>query len=535
MGLDDVIAGARLLRGLPLLLRRPLGLDEARAVLSRRFQQREPDFLSILRDAVYANPTSPYRRLLAMVGCEPGDAEKLVTREGVEGALATLWRQGIYLTVDELKGRRPVVRGSATLQFDPALLCNPRAVRHVGAQSGGSRGMGAVVPIDLENVRDRAVNRLIQFDARGGVGWAHAMWGVPGGQTMINLLEFAAFGAPPVRWFAAVDPSAPGLHPRYRWSARALRWGGWVSGVSLPSLEYVPPDDMLRIARWMTDVLRAGRTPHVFSYTSAAVRLCLAARDAGLDIRGARFSVGAEPITEARVDAVRRVGAELTCGYSTIEAGRVGYGCLAPAHTDELHLLHDMLALVQAGDAGAERGLPPRALLVSSLRATAPMILINVSLGDEAVMGPRSCGCAMEQAGWTTHLHTIRSFEKLTLGGMAFLDRDVVRVLDEVLPNRFGGAPTDYQLVEDESPAGRPVLRLIVHPDVGPLDPAAVAETFLQAIGVGSGAERVMALDWRQAGLPVIERRTPLATAAGKILHLHQSRAAMPTAGSELG
>ena len=317
--------------------------------------------------------------------------------------------------------------------------------------------MGAVVPIDLENVRDRAVNRLIQFDARGGVGWAHAMWGVPGGQTMINLLEFAAFGAPPVRWFAAVDPSAPGLHPRYRWSARALRWGGWVSGVSLPALEYVPPDDMLRIARWMTDVLRAGRTPHVFSYTSAAVRLCLAARDAGLDLRGARFSVGAEPVTEARVAAVRQVGAELTCGYSTIEAGRVGYGCLAPAHTDELHLLHDMLALVQAGDAGAERGLPPRALLVSSLRATAPMILINVSLGDEAVVGPRACGCAMEHAGWTTHLTRSGATRSSRLGGWRSSTATSSACSTRCLPARFGGAPPTISSSRTRRHAGRPV------------------------------------------------------------------------------
>jgi hypothetical protein len=531
MRLDDVVAGARLLRGLPHLLRHPLGLEEARAILRTRLERREHEFLMIVRDAVYANATSPYRQLLALTGCEAGDVEKLVTREGVEGALTTLWRQGVYLTVDELKGRRPVVRGSATVELDPALLCNPRAVRHVGAQSGGSRGAGAVVPIDLDNVRDRAVNRRIQMEARGGVGWAHAMWGVPGGQTMINVLEFAAFGAPPVRWFASVDPAAPGLHPRYRWSARALCWGGWLVGVPLPALEYVPPDDTLRIARWMIDVLRAGRTPHVFAYTSAAVRLCLAAREAGLDIRGARFSVGAEPITQARLAAIREAGAHLSCGYSTIEAGRVGYGCLAAEQTDELHFLHDMLGLVLAGEEGASRGLPPRALLVSSLRPTAPMILLNVSLGDEAVVGRRACGCAMEAAGWTTHLHTIRSFEKLTLGGMAFLDRDVVRVLEEVLPKRFGGGPTDYQLVEEESEQGRPVLRLLVHPDVGPLDAGAVAEAFLQAIGVGSGAERVMAIDWRQAGLPLVERRAPLVTPAGKILHLHQSRPGGPQRG----
>jgi hypothetical protein len=145
-------------------------------------------------------------------------------------------------------------------------------------------------------------------------------------------------------------------------------------------------------------------------------------------------------------------------------------------------------------------------------------------------MAQRWCGCPLDQFGWTTHLHTIRSFEKLSAGGMTFLDRDVVKVLEEVLPARFGGGTTDYQLLEDEDADGRARLRLLVHPRLGPLDASAVAETFLAAIGADSGPERVMALHWRQAGFPEVERREPISTASGKILHLHSARAAQPTA-----
>jgi hypothetical protein len=137
----------------------------------------------------------------------------------------------------------------------------------------------------------------------------------------------------------------------------------------------------------------------------------------------------------------------------------------------------------------------------------------------------RACGCPLERLGWTTHLHTIRSDEKLTAGGMTFADADVIRVLEEVLPARFGGGPTDYQLLEEEVAGGRPRLRLLANPALGPLDAAAVAEAFLSAVGRGSGAQRVMALQWRQAGLLRVERRPPLATRSGKILHLHQVRA----------
>jgi hypothetical protein len=65
---------------------------------------------------------------------------------------------------------------------------------------------------------------------------------------------------------------------------------------------------------------------------------------------------------------------------------------------------------------------------------------------------------------------------------------------------------------------------LLAHPDIGPLEADAVAEAFLQAIGAGSGAEHVMELEWRQAGVLGVERRPPYLTPAGKILHLYQVR-----------
>ena len=77
-------------------------------------------------------------------------------------------------------------------------------------------------------------------------------------------------------------------------------------------------------------------------------------------------------------------------------------------------------------------GLTPGMLLVTSLRETAPFLLLNVSFGDAGVISDPRCGCPLEPVGWTWHLDRIRSQEKLTAGGMTFLDADVIRVLDEV-------------------------------------------------------------------------------------------------------
>ena len=204
-----------------------------------------------------------------------------------------------------------------------------------------------------------------------------------------------------------------------------------------------------------------------------------------------------------------------------METWRVGDACLKPETADEVHLLDDLHALVQPGTDHVQPGLRPLALLATSLRPSAPVVLLNASLGDEAVVSSRGCGCALEDLGWTTHLSRIRSHEKLTAGGMTFLDTDVIRVLDETLPAHFGGGPTDYQLVEDEARDGRPRIRLLVHPGVGPLDPAAVSRVFLEAIGAGTGAPALMARVWADADVVIVERRAPIATVSGKILHVH--------------
>jgi hypothetical protein len=517
---DDVKSGAHFVLELPRFLRRPIAVESARAILAERLAHRDADFLALVEQAVYGNPASPYRALLGLAGCEYGDLAQLVSREGVEGALATLYRQGVYLSIDEFKGRQPAVRGSATVEIQSSMLHNVALGPHFTARSGGSRGQGTAVPLHLESVRDAAVDPCLILAAQGGLGWRHAVWRVPGGLAIVQLLQLGCCGVRPARWFSQVDPAAPGLHARYRWSARALRLGSLLAGRPLPAAELVPIDDPLPIARWMSAVRRRGEVPHLNTSVSPAVRLCEAALAAGIDLRGARFSIAGEPLTAVRLALIRQTGAEAVPFYAAMEAGIIGHGCLAPEASDDVHVLDDLHALVSLSGSADRPGLPPGALLVSSLRPTARLILLNVSFGDQGVLARRACGCPLEGLGWTAHLHGVRSFEKLTAGGMTFLDADVIRVLEEVLPSRFGGGPADYQLVE-EADDGRPVLQLLVDPALGPLDPGEVADAFLTALGSGSDVGRVMQLQWRQSGLLRVQRERPRSTPGGKILHLH--------------
>jgi len=178
--LDELARALRFFVALPGLLRRPLSPVSARAILGRRFETRDATFLALVRHAIFDVAESPYRRLLGAAGCEYGDLERLVGRDGIEATLELLARRGVFLSLDEAKGRRPVVRGTTTFTVDPERLANPLTASHLVHRSSGSRGAGTIVSANVAYFRDRAVNTALCLDARGGWRWRHALCFVPG-------------------------------------------------------------------------------------------------------------------------------------------------------------------------------------------------------------------------------------------------------------------------------------------------------------------------------------------------------------------
>jgi hypothetical protein len=171
-----------------------------------------------------------------------------------------------------------------------------------------------------------------------------------------------------------------------------------------------------------------------------------------------------------------------------------------------------------------EDGPTVEALLYTSLLRWAPKILLNVESGDSAVLEQRACGCRMGELGLNQHISQIRSFEKLSGEGMTFARSSLLRVLEEVLPARFGGASTDYQVIEEEGERGVLRLVLIVSPTVGTVDEAALRQTFLDELGRDGRLAQYMATVWQRAGTVVVRRQPPMATRAGKILPFHLAR-----------
>jgi hypothetical protein len=145
-------------------------------------------------------------------------------------------------------------------------------------------------------------------------------------------------------------------------------------------------------------------------------------------------------------------------------------------------------------------------------------------------MRTRRCGCGLEHVGWSEHLADIRSFEKLNPEGLFFLGSELVSLVEERLPERFGGDLTDYQFVEREDERGFTRLEILVHPRLGTIDHAALQEYVTAALRAESWFTTQV---WATTNVLRVRRAAPLMTKAGKLLPLHHLRPDGSVPGSD--
>ena len=117
-------------------------------------------YLQLLERGIYANSRSPYRRLLEHAGYKFEDVQALVRDQGLEGALSHLHDKGIYVTLDEFKGRAPIRRPGLEFSVSAFDFDNPLLTSHLAGSSGASRGSGTRVPIDLDFIAYEAAENF---------------------------------------------------------------------------------------------------------------------------------------------------------------------------------------------------------------------------------------------------------------------------------------------------------------------------------------------------------------------------------------
>ena len=190
--------------------------------------------------------------------------------------------------------------------------------------------------------------------------------------------------------------------------------------------------------------------------------------------------------------------------------------CAEPHAPDDMHFLLDKLAVLTRADEGDDGA---RALVYTTLSTATPKLMINVDSGDRGFVWERECGCPLRGASacactCTACTRATSSPARATCSSAG----DLLTLVEEVLPARFGGAPTDYQLVEEEDGA-LPKVTVVVRPSVGPWTRP---RWWRRRWPTSSGIPRLalMAGIWEDGRTLRVVRRDPEPTRRGKILAL---------------
>jgi hypothetical protein len=516
--LAELRSSARFFRGLGSYLRQPLSPEDAPRLLERQLVLREEAFLRILDRGVFDNRRSVYRRLLRHAGVEQGDLARMVRTDGLESALGRLHRAGVYVTLEEFKARRPIIRPGLEIPAKEEDFDNPLLARHYEARSGGSRSAGRRIVVDLDLLAHEAAYHSMFLSGHGLTGRPFAAWHTvpPGAAGIKCVLYEAKLGRAAERWFTQLA-SGPGFS-QYSLFTRCTTGASRVWGRPVPQPEYAPADDPRPVVRWLAEKVASGTPGVVSTNPSSAVRACVAACAEGVDISGSVFLVGGEPYTPAKARLIAEAGGRVVSVYAMAELGLIGIGCPSSRALDEVHLFSDKLAVVQR-EKPMGGGGSVGSFLFTTLLPSCPKLMLNVESGDYGFLETRSCDCPFGEVGLSRHIGGIRSYEKLTSEGTAFLGSDLITLVEETLPARFGGRPTDYQLVEDDE-GGLPKVAIVVSPRVGGLDEEKLVQTVLRSLNSDAGKGQ-MARVWREGQTLSVVRREPYAGPTSKVQPLH--------------
>jgi hypothetical protein len=523
----------RFISGLGGFLKTPISYESACATIRTRMERRNHNFLCMVKRCVYGNPGSPYLPLLRDARCEYGDMAAHLATQDLESLLTRLMDAGVWISLDEFKGRAPIRRNEKLYEVQDTDFDNPMVSQGWEFRTGGSTGRPSRALIDLEFLADRSVYEPIMFRMLDLFEVPMALWypKLPASIGLSNSLRYAKVGKALDRWFdmKLEGRALPVWHSWAFWAiVRMSRFGK----ISIPWPEPAPLADPGNILDWISATVRRHGRCAFQSNVSGIVRLCRAATERGIDLKGVQFITGSEPLTPSKHAAIQAAHARVFQRYYAVDFGSIAVGCGTAEEIDELHLLSDTIALVSPP---GEDGDGSRPLRLTSILGRGPRVAINVDLGDQANVYQRSCGCPYEALGFHTHLARVRSTTRSTAEGIALQYSELSRIAEEVLPRFLQGSVLDFQWVEDEEPEAGALTRLWLRiaPRLGVIDEEWVKRCILAEIGRRDDAHRFYAQLLGNAGTLKILRENPRTTFAGKTPVVMKGRSSGVAIGSE--
>jgi len=273
------------------------------------------------------------------------------------------------------------------------------------------------------------------------------------------------------------------------------------------------------VAEWIAGRKAQGVRCHFNAAASAAVRVAASALEKRLDIAGTVMFTGGEALTDPKRAVIEEAGARPYPQYHSVETGVIGYSCRQMDRGNCVHVMRDSIAVIDYRRKAPLCDTEVNSLLFTTLLPFSSRILVNAEIDDCGVVEPAGCDCVFARAGFTTRIRDIFSFGKLTGLGVTLLAGDLLGILEQRLPERFGGRPGDFQLVESEG-ARQTSLCLRISPRLRDARAEDVREFFLRAIGDHSGGTPAAWMMKHGDALAVCVGE-PLTTRTGKVHALH--------------
>jgi hypothetical protein len=503
--------------GMQQYLRLPREADW-KARIAHNLEHRDAVWVETLRRTVYGNARNPYRRMLALAGCTLEDLAGSVRRHGVENTLRTLREAGVRLSHDEFKGNTKIIRNGEWIPAETADFGNPLAQGWLEGRSSGSRSKGSVTltgSAHLDYLSGYAALNVEEFRMNDGP-YVIVRPILPGIAGLYFCLFHSRLGSRMGPWFVYGARHANSIHYRALTSyiVAMARLRGW----DVPAFRYLPQNDFAPVAHFLAAQCRLGRHPTLQTVASVGARVAAAARENGLDLSGTLFVSGGEPLTAGKRSICESAGMRVHPAYWVSEIGQIGHSCGAMRSGNSVHVFADSVGLISETCRVPFSEETVQTLQLTSLLPHAPYVLINCEMGDCGIIEQAHCSCTFARAGFRTVIRDISSFGKLTGLGMTLVGSDLLRILEHDLPERFGGAPSDYQLAQKEAGA-QTELTLRINPRL-PVDVRQAREFLLERVGACYGGALATRVLQHAEAIRVIAAE-PLQTSGGKTLPLH--------------